>query len=217
MNPPPLNSQAGGSPQHPPPATPKPPSYLPGGSSWPALRLLNNLHSIGINIFAIDYRGYGQSAATHPSEKHARRRRKHLALPNHHPIIPSSPDHPLRIRVKRPLSPRCCHNPHRNPSPDPGISPGRSSPDSKQGPRAKLVPTSLLFHEDFPLLTPLSTLKTPKLLLSITTPSAAFKTAADPQATVEFNAAQGLLYNQPAYSQAITRFLDQYLAVQPSR
>ncbi len=75
-------------------------------------------------------------------------------------------------------------------------------------PRAKLVPVRLLFNERFPLAEPLSILHTPKLLLSRSaTPDPAFRTAADPKLTIELASPSALLYNQ-----AITRFLDQYLA-----
>jgi len=41
------------------------------GSLSDATAQLKTLHSLGINIFAFDYRGFGQSAATHPSEDRA--------------------------------------------------------------------------------------------------------------------------------------------------
>ena len=74
-------------------------------------------------------------------------------------------------------------------------------------PRATLLPVRLLFHERFPLAEPLSTLRTPKLLVSRnTSPDQTFRDAADPKLTVELASSSALLYNQ-----ALTRFLDQYV------
>ena len=44
--------------------------YLPGGdgSLVDHTASLEALHRLGANVFAIDYRGYGQSASTHPSQ-----------------------------------------------------------------------------------------------------------------------------------------------------
>jgi hypothetical protein len=75
-------------------------------------------------------------------------------------------------------------------------------------PRARLLPVRLLFHERFPLAEPLSTLRTPKLLLSRTTaPDQAFLQASEPRFTVELASPSAVLYNQ-----SLTRFLDQYVA-----
>jgi pimeloyl-ACP methyl ester carboxylesterase len=78
-------------------------------------------------------------------------------------------------------------------------------------PRAGLLPARLLFHENFPLSQPLSSLRTPKLLLSGDKPSTAFKTAAAPKFAVEFKAAPGTLSSQPNFLPSIRFFLDQYL------
>ena len=44
--------------------------FLPGseGSLTNSITTLTSLHNVGLNIFAFDYRGYGQSAPTHPSQ-----------------------------------------------------------------------------------------------------------------------------------------------------
>jgi uncharacterized protein len=73
--------------------------------------------------------------------------------------------------------------------------------------RAALVPVRLLFHERFPLADPLSTLRTPKLLLSRSTaPDKPFLTASDPKMSVELTKPSAVLYQE-----SLTRFLDQYL------
>lgn len=66
----------------------------------------------------------------------------------------------------------------------------------------------LLFHERFPLAAPLSTLKTPKLILTYSTPHADFDPhqAADPKLTTELNSPA----NTEAIHQTLRRFLDTY-------
>ena len=82
---------------------------------------------------------------------------------------------------------------------------------AKRDPRTTLIPVRLLFHENFPLAQPLSTLRTPKLLLSRASSTyPAFVTAADPKLTVELPSSSSLLY-----AQSLTRFLDQYLPPAP--
>jgi hypothetical protein len=75
--------------------------------------------------------------------------------------------------------------------------------------RATLLPVRLLFHERFPLAEPLSTLRTPKLLISRTTaPDQTFRNASDPKLTVELASPSPVLYDQ-----SLARFLDQYAAI----
>jgi pimeloyl-ACP methyl ester carboxylesterase len=81
--------------------------------------------------------------------------------------------------------------------------------------RARMVPFRLLFHEDFPLVDPLHTLKTPKLLISYTGLASPVdvQRAAAPKITVEIpNAA-----DESAVHGALRRFLDTYLAQPPQQ
>src|SRR5258708_5289379 len=52
-------------------SAPLPILFLPDGNGSLAtfIPTLASLHNLGINIFAFDYRGYGQSAATRPSQQ----------------------------------------------------------------------------------------------------------------------------------------------------
>jgi hypothetical protein len=77
----------------------------------------------------------------------------------------------------------------------------------RQDPRFRLLPTGLLFREDFPLTEPLSRLQKPKLLITRDpeTRTAAFRTAAEPKTLVSVNASSGEYFHQ-----VVTRFLDQY-------
>ncbi len=76
--------------------------------------------------------------------------------------------------------------------------------------RSGLLPISMLFNERFPLAAPLATLQTPKLLLSPANKPepAAFAAAATPKMAVSLPTG-----SWPLYDQAVTRFLDQYVAV----
>jgi pimeloyl-ACP methyl ester carboxylesterase len=188
--------------------------FLPGadGSLADAIPTLASLHNLGLNVFAFDYRGYGQSAATHPSQQNMTQDAEsawrylnasrgiapqqivpygtgigaslatHLAAA--HPAIPAIIlDSPHADLLDQVLSDRRTH----------------------------LIPVRLLFHEHFPLAQPLSTLPTPKLLLDRTAPpSPTFRSAAEPKFIAELNSSSDALYNQ-----TLTRFLDQYLPSAP--
>lgn len=188
--------------------------YLPGGSGSlaDASASLTALHSLGINLFAIDYRGYGQSASTHPSQKgmtedaESAWRYLHSSRGLAEPQIV-----PYGAGVGASLA---AHLASAHPQIPILIldSPQADLLETlRHDPRTGLLPARLLFHENFPLSHPLSTLRTPKLLLSGDQPSAAFKTAAAPKFAVEFNAAPGKLSSQPGFLPSISLFLDQYL------
>lgn len=185
--------------------------YLHGGDhalphSIPELALL---HHTGLNVFAFDYRGYGQSAPEHPTQQrmvadaHAAldylTGSRHLdpqkivlfgtgvgaslatQLAGEHTVIPA-----LILQ-----------------SPE-GDLLGQASKD----PRASLLPMHLLFHERFPLASRLASLHTPKLLISegSSTIPEIFANAAVPKTTVEF-----ANFDPALYTRALARFLDQYL------
>jgi pimeloyl-ACP methyl ester carboxylesterase len=128
--------------------------------------LLTALHTLGVNIFAFDYRGYGQSAATRPNQlrmtedadsawRYLRTIRNlsdrqivayglgvGAALATH--LAATHPDlHALILQ---------------DPVPDMLFT-------IRDDPRTRFIPLSFFFHERFELATPLTTLKTPKLFL----------------------------------------------------
>jgi pimeloyl-ACP methyl ester carboxylesterase len=194
--------------------------FLPSGDGSLAdnTHLLATLHDLGLNIFAIDYRGYGQSAATHPSQQRmtedTESAYRYLTVSLH---LKTTQIVPYGIGVGASLAAQLAAT-HTE---IPAIileSPHADLLDTiRHDPRSNLLPTSLLFHEDFPLANPLSTLHTPKLLLSSGQESPAFKTAADPKITVDLNPASPQPKAQAARTESITRFLDQYLsAAQPT-
>jgi hypothetical protein len=184
--------------------------FLPGadGSLADAIPTLASLHNLGINVFAFDYRGYGQSAATRPNQQNmiqdADSAWQYLNISRHIPaeqivlygtgVGASLATH---LAVSHAASPALILD-----------SPHADLLDAAfHDPRSKLVPVRLLFHERFPLAEPLRTLHTPKLLLSRTaSPDEAFRTAADPKRTVEISAP-----SQAIYQQSLTRFLDEYV------
>jgi pimeloyl-ACP methyl ester carboxylesterase len=185
--------------------------FLPDGNGSLAnsIPTLASLHNLGLNVFAIDYRGYGQSAATRPSQQSmtddADSAWQYLttirALSAHHII-------PYGTGVGTSLATRLAVN--HNDIPVLILDTPRADllDIAIHDPRATLLPVRLLFHERFPLAEPLSTLRTPKLLLSRTTaPDQTFLHASDPKLTVELASPSAALYDQ-----SLTRFLDQYVA-----
>lgn len=168
------------------------------------------LHNLGLNLFIFDYRGYGQSANLHPNQ---RRMEEDSEAAWNYLIgvrgVPPTSILPYGVGVGASLAAHLAEA-HQE---LPGII--VDSPDTdlrevvRRDPRWRLLPAGLLFHEDFPLANPLSQLSKPKLLITTRRDEPqAFRTAADPKITVSLSASSGPLFNA-----AVTRFLDQYLAV----
>ncbi len=188
--------------------------FLPdgNGSLADSIPTLASLHNLGLNVFSFDYRGYGQSAALRPSQQSmihdVDTALQYLTTSR---AIPMAQIIPYGTGVGASLA---THLAVSN-STIPALildSPRADLLDAAmRDPRATLIPVRLLFHERFPLTGPLSTLHTPKLLLSrATSPYPAFVTASDPKLTVELASPSSL-----PYSQSLTRFLDQYLPHAP--
>jgi pimeloyl-ACP methyl ester carboxylesterase len=183
--------------------------FLPAGDGSLAnsIPTLSALHSIGLNIFAFDYRGYGQSANTHPNQEKmthdAGSAWQYLtnsrAIPANHVIlygVGAGASLAANLAAAHPVIPALIlDSPHTD-----------LLEAARRDPRSGLIPTGLLFHENFPLAVPLQTLHTPKLLLSTSKFAAAYNTAADPKTAAEFTAP-----TDARYTQAITHFLNQYI------
>jgi len=187
--------------------------YLHGGSGSLAdtLPQLKELHDAGLNIFAFDYRGFGQSAGPHPNQlrmqedtdaawsyvTHTRRFPATHIIPygegiagglvvhllQQHPRIPAIIlDHPIFDII----------------------------PLVRQDPRTTLIPVRLLFRERFEIAKPLATLETPKLLFigddPLSDETKALNAVADPKFTIHTG-----ISSADARSQSISRFLDEYL------
>jgi pimeloyl-ACP methyl ester carboxylesterase len=178
------------------------------GSLRNSIPVLASLHNLGINVFAFDYRGYGQSAAIRPSQQSMTHDTDaawlYLTTAR---SIPAKQIVPYGIGVGTSLATYLAATHDAIPALILDSPRADLLDVAKHDPRATLLPVRLLFHERFPLAEPLSTLRTPKLLLSrSTSPDQTFLTAANPKLTVELASPSAVLYNQ-----SLTRFLDQYV------
>jgi uncharacterized protein len=188
--------------------------FLPdgNGSLTDSIPTLASLHNLGLNVFAFDYRGYGQSVAVRPNEQRMTRDAdaalQYLETSRNlqaNQIVPYGTGIGASLAAHLAISadkiPALILDTPRTDLLDVAL----------HDPRVTLLPVRLLFHERFPLAEPLTTLRTPKLLLSRTTePDQSFRNAADPKLTVELTSPSAVLYNQ-----SLTRFLDQYLPPAP--
>ena len=181
--------------------------FLPGadGSVANSVPTLAALHNLGINVFAFDYRGYGQSAPTRPSQQNmlydTDAAWQYLTTSR---AIPPQQILPYGVNIGASLATHLASAHPAIPALILDSPRGDLLEIARHDPRSHLIPVRLLFHERFPLAEPLSNLRTPKLLLS-PFPSLDQTTAA-PKVTIE-SASPG----QPLYAQSLTRFLDRYL------
>jgi pimeloyl-ACP methyl ester carboxylesterase len=186
--------------------------FLPdgNGSLVNSIPTLASLHNLGLNVFAFDYRGYGQSAPARPSQQSitqdADSAWQYLTATR---AVSAQRIVPYGTGIGASLATRLAANHNTIPALILDTPRADLLDVAIRDPRATLLPVRLLFHERFPLAEPLSTLRTPKLLLSRTTaPDQTFLHASDPRFTVELASPSAFLYNQ-----SLTRFLDQYVAI----
>jgi len=171
------------------------------------------LRKIGLNVFTFDYRGYGQSADIHPSQQSMTEDSE--AVWNYLTStrgIPGAAILPYGVGVGASLAAKLTSN-----HPEiPAVILDSPYTDLREvirrDARMRLLPTGLLFHEEFPLKGPLARLQKPKLLISTVQgpESAAFLTASDPKIMVTL---PGRTEGQ--FDGAVIRFLDQYLTLPP--
>jgi pimeloyl-ACP methyl ester carboxylesterase len=186
--------------------------FLPdgNGSLANALPTLASLHNLGLNVFAFDYRGYGQSALARPSQQ-TMTQDTDSAWQYLTATRAISPQRivPYGTGVGASLATRLAATHDAIPALILDTPRADLLDVAIRDPRATLLPVRLLFHERFPLAEPLSTLRTPKLLLSRTTsPDQTFLHASDPRFTIELASPSEALYTQ-----SLIRFLDQYVAI----
>jgi pimeloyl-ACP methyl ester carboxylesterase len=152
---------------------------------------LRPLHDAGLNILAVEYRGFGSSSLQiqHPDERSmqsdATAAFNYLMTTQH--LAPGQvllfgdglgASVAVRLAAEHPVAGLILAH-----------AKGDTANAASHDPRAHLVPFSLLFREQFPLAQPLHTLAVPKLLFSIGDaggPPEVLKRAADPRLTVEF-------------------------------
>jgi hypothetical protein len=194
--------------------------YLHDGSGSLAdtLPTLTILHTAGINIFAVDYRGFGLSdPSQHPTQarmaQDSAAALDYLTLTRHIPasqIIPYGAGLGASLAADLALAhPELPALILANPDPDPTAT-------ALAAHSSNLIPVRLLFHQRFPISAPLATLTTPKLLIAGGPSSSAqqtlpieslFQQAASPKFTITLPPTK---YAAP-YHSALTRFLDQSL------
>jgi pimeloyl-ACP methyl ester carboxylesterase len=183
------------------------------GSIADALPSAQVLHTARLSVLLFDYRGFGASGAPHPTEElmttDADSALTYLTATRHIPL-----DHilPFGQGIGASLATRLCTQHHELPALLLDGPIGDIEASVAHDPRSKLIPTSLLLHEHFPLTASLSTLKTPKLIINYTNGSAPLdaRHAANPKMTVEFPRKDDVLYVQ-----TLTRFLDLYIPNRP--
>lgn len=185
--------------------------YLPSGdgSLADAQPTLVALHSLGINIFAFDYRGYGQSAATHPNE---RRMTQDTASAWQYLTVSRGIAGERIIPFGDGVGASLGADLAASQSPIPGVVLQSPRPDLitfvLNDPRVGLLPVRTLFHDTFDVSARVKTLKTPKLFLlqAGTASIETARSAANPKTIV---ALPVLRSDQAAYLEQIARFLDQ--------
>ena len=188
--------------------------YLPSGegSLTSDQATLASLHDAGVAIFAVDYRGYGQSAEAHPNQasmtEDSESAWQYLTGSRG---IPAERVIPYGVGVGGALALSLASSHPAIPAlildaPDFGVV-ERVRRDS----RSRLVPVGLLFHDRFALLPLLDELHTPKLILSREDrEDTAALTAADPKMTVAIPSTAA-----SSYGPTLKRFLDQYAPPSP--
>jgi pimeloyl-ACP methyl ester carboxylesterase len=190
--------------------------YLHGGSGClaDALPRLQELHNLGMNVFAFDYRGFGQSAGPHPTES---RMHEDTAAAwqyvTYQRKVPATQIIPYGEGIGGAMAAQILLDHPRIPA---VILDGPIfdiAPQVSQDPRSTLIPVRLLLHEHFSLAA-LAAAETPKLLLLNDGPQsptpAVLNTVADPKITLHLG---GFTPEQAANarSQFLSRFLDEYL------
>jgi pimeloyl-ACP methyl ester carboxylesterase len=189
--------------------------FLPGGNSSlsDSAPTIESLHHLGVNILAFDYRGFGfSSGALHPNQKRmtadAESAWRYLTGAR---AISGGEIIPYGVGVGASLATELAISHPEIPAIILDSPNGDLIDVVLRDPRTKILPVKLLFHERFPLQAPLSVLSIPKLLIfNPKQPSQAFTTAPAPKISVVLDKIPG-----PQYTEAVTRFLDQYISRSP--
>jgi pimeloyl-ACP methyl ester carboxylesterase len=184
------------------------------GSRQNAAVQAHALNNLGLNVLWFDYRGFGWSAAVHPSEMRmeadAQSAWRYLTETRG---IAAQKIVPYGIGVGAPLAVRLAEWHSEIPAVILDAPRGDLLDVARKDSRSNLIPAKLLFHERFALTDPISALAAPKLLL---TPAghpepAIFTTAKTPKMIVTPPFASGN-YDPTAYNEALRRFFDQYVS-----
>jgi len=179
------------------------------GSMSDALPQARTLHDANLNVLLFDYRGFGHSGGAHPTQALMQadaesaldylRDTRHID-PSHIVVYGNGLGAPIAVQlctIHSAISGLILKSPL-----------GDTEPQVTHDPRTRLVSVRLLFHEQFPLAAPLSTLKTPKLIFinDASSNRQAVLDAADPKMIVT----QGLTNSD--IHPFLRRFIDTYSA-----
>ena len=189
--------------------------YLRGGDQSLAAdgQALRNLHAVGANILAFDYRGYGASAGAHPTQitmrSDAAAALQYLMTERH--LAPKGVV--LYGRgVGAALAVQVAHDHGDIPALVLDGARGDLLPVAQRAPSGRFLPVALLFHNRFALKETLDHLATPKLIITRAEEERGRAMLAhDPKITV------ALPPGAPAsdYTRVMNRFLDTYLPPSP--
>jgi pimeloyl-ACP methyl ester carboxylesterase len=190
------------------------------GSLSTSVRQLDLLHRTDVNIFAIDYRGFGLSDPRHPTEprmaEDSAAALEYLTETRH---IPASTIVPYGVGVGAVLAANLAKSHSELPAvildnPDPDVF-----ENAFGSAKTRLLPMHLLAQERFDIAGALAGCSKPKLLLAdspfggdkvrLDANHALFRSAPDPKMTVTFDHPGE--DSEDAYVQSIRRFLDEYL------
>lgn len=179
------------------------------GSISDALPRALILHNAHLNVLLFDYRGFGRSTGQHPTEDSmqtdAASAFAWLTSTQH---IPAQSIVLYASGIGASLAVDLADDHHDIPALILDAPDGDLTDRAAADPRSRLIPAHWLFNQTFPLAAPLSTLTTPKLLISYNAPGPPpeLARAANPKMTVELSSP-----TDPALLPDITRFLDLYL------
>jgi pimeloyl-ACP methyl ester carboxylesterase len=198
-------------------ATPRPTALIlhgGTGSLSDAIPTAQLLHDAELNVLLFDYRGFGHSLGQHPDQQlmqtDAASALRYLTDTRN---IPAASIVVFGDGLGASLAVNLCAAHKDLPALILESPKGDFDQTIRNDPRSRMVPASLLFNQKFPLAAPLQSLRTPKLLISVTTGSTPtnLQNAADPKSTLELPppASQQTLHD------AIVRFLATYLSQPP--
>lgn len=183
---------------------------------------LNLLHSAGVNIFAIDYRGFGQSDPTHPNE--VRMAEDTAAALDY---LVNTRHIPIQQIAAYGEGLGCSLAAHLAASQKlPAIILDSPDPDAYaravSGKKSQLLPMRMIVREHFDVRTDLLNSAPAKLLLAnspfpggedhTATNQTMFRTAPGAKMTVTFGKGD----SGQAYVQSVARFLDEYVPASPA-
>jgi pimeloyl-ACP methyl ester carboxylesterase len=181
------------------------------GSMSDAIPQAHILHDANLNVLLFDYRGFGHSGSTHPTQAMMQEDAESALnyLRDKHNLHPGGVL-VYGVGLGASLAVKLCSQ-HALITAVILDSPlGDTQSQLLHETRTKLIPVRLLFHEQFPLAAPLQTLTTPKLIISYpATPTSLDRNRiADPKMTVTLLTPNDTteLHN------SLRRFLDTYVS-----